>query len=480
MKEEGNIKDFERKFLDCDNKFDTIFKLTSVASKIIAEDLTILRVNDALAELLGYTPSEMEGTKILEYACEEYKEHWHKLQMELWYNEVPFFKLLACLYKKDQTVVWVNVTSILFKDEGKTYGFTVLDDVTGLKHLQESEKRLNMALKYSKLAVWELDLSSKLIFRSESHDEIFGYDKQQENWTLDRYAQHVSDEDLPRFKAAINAALEGNQIDQQVRLITTDGTIKWVNFQATRQEDASGRPKKMLGTIADITKDKLQERHKDDFISIASHELKTPVTSLKASLQLLERLMEEMSDRAGSMVLQANKSVNKIMTLVDDLLNASKSYKEQLHLKKTTFNLYKAVEECCGQLSFQSSHETVLDGPEDLEVNADAERIERVMINLLTNAIKYGPDSKKIHIYIRQTTTMAKVSVVDQGIGIAPEKIPVLFDRYYQADQIQDHYSGLGLGLFISAEIIKKHGGEIGVDSIQGKGSTFWFTIPII
>jgi len=479
MKEEGNIKDFQKKFLDCNDKFDTIFELTSAASKIIASDLTIIKVNGALEELLGYEASEIEGTKIMEYACEEYKEHWHKLQSELWSNQVPFFKLQACLYRKDRKVIWVNVTSILFKDEGQIYGFTVLDDVTGLKHLQESESRLNMALKYSKLAVWELDLKSKLIFRSASHDELFGYPDKQEDWTLDSYIQHVLDEDLPRFRAAINEASQGNKMDQQVRLKTTDGTIKWVNFQASPEQDETGRPVKMLGTIADITKDKLHERHKDDFISIASHELKTPVTSLKASLQLLSRLMEEMSDRARTMVVQANKSVNKITVLVDDLLNASKSYKEQLQLKKTVFNLYKVVDECCVQLSFQSSHETILDGNQDLEVNADAERIERVIINLLTNAIKYGPDSNKIHIHVGRTTTMAKVSVTDRGIGIAPEKIPVLFDRYYQAEQVRDHYSGLGLGLFISAEIVKKHGGDIGVDSIQGKGSTFWFTIPI-
>jgi PAS domain S-box-containing protein len=479
MRKEGDIIDFEKKFLDCDNKFDTIFKLTSAASKIIAPDLTILKVNDALAELLGYSASEIEGTKILEHACEEYKAHWHKLQMELWSKELPFFKLQACLYRKDKTIVWVNVTSILFKDEGENYGFTVLDDVTSLKHVQESERRLNMALKYSNLAVWEFDLGSKAIVRSESHDEMFGYDRRQETWTLDSYIPHVWDEDQARFRAAINAVSEGRKMDQQVRLVTVDGTVKWVNFQAIPEEDTSGRPMKILGTIADITKDKLYERHKDDFISIASHELKTPITSLKAYLQILESMAGGLEDKLKSMLSAANKSMEKITTLVDDLLNASKSNKEHLELRKTKFNLYKAIEECCLRLNFQSSHKIVLDGPQDIEINADAERIERVVINLLTNAIKYGPDSKELHVQIEKDTTMAKVSVTDHGIGIAPEKIPLLFARYYQADSVANHYSGLGLGLFISSEIIKKHGGEIGVNSTQGQGSTFWFTVPI-
>jgi two-component system CheB/CheR fusion protein len=336
-----------------------------------------------------------------------------------------------------------------------------------------------MALKYSKLAVWELNLDSKMFFRSESHDEIFGYDDRQENWTLDSYIPHIMDEDLPKFKAAINCIPEGRRMDQQVRLITNDGRVKWINFQAMPEEDDRGKTRKILGTIADITKDKLSERHKDDFISIASHELKTPITSLKASLQLLDRMEPVMYNNAKALVLTANKSIDKIILLVDDLLNVGKTYQEQLSLKKTKFNLYKVIEECCGQVGFQSAQDIVVEGPGNLEINGDAERIERVVINLLTNAFKYAPDSSLVHILIEQQTTMAKVSVTDQGIGIAPEKIPLLFDRYYQVDSLEGHYSGLGLGLFISAEIIKKHGGEIGVYSQQGQGSTFWFTVPI-
>jgi two-component system CheB/CheR fusion protein len=480
MRNERNVKDFERKFLECHNKFNTIFKLTSAASKIIREDLTILKVNGALTELLGYSAEEIEGTKILDYACEEHKEHWHNLQIALWSDEVPFFKLEACLYRKDKSLVWVKVTTILFQDEGETFGFTVLDDITGVKHFEESEKRLNMALKHSKMAVWELDLKSRILFRSEGHDEIFGYDDRQKSWNLEDYFPHIWEEDLPNFKAAINSFSEGGVMDTQVRLITQDGTVKWVNFQGKAMTDEAGKPLKMLGVINDITKEKLIERHKDDFISIASHELKTPITTLKTSLQLLDRMNEGLDDKIKSMIVQANKSIDKIVLLVDDLLNASKAYNEQLDLKKTTFNLYKAIEESCEQLGISDSHQVVLEGSEHLEINADAERIERVVINFLNNAVKYAPDSKKLHILIQQNAAMAKVSITDQGPGIAPEKLPLLFDRYYQGDNHEGHYSGLGMGLFISAEIIKKHGGEIGVESKQGRGSSFWFTIPLL
>lgn len=478
MPREIDQQDFEQRFLECNEKFNTIFRLTSTASKIIASDLTILKVNDALAGLLGYTAEEIEGTKIMEHACEEYKAHWSELQKAIWSGTVPFFKLQACLHRKDKTLVWVNVTTILFEDQGETYGFTILDDITGLKHFEESEKRLNIALRYSKMAVWEFDLNEKAVYRSEGHDEIFGYESQQENWTIEHYYPHIWEDDLEKFKMAVESLSEGHIMDQQVRLITRDGSVKWVHFQGKTETDDNGKPIKLLGTISDITSEKLIERHKDDFISIASHELKTPITSLKISLQLLDRMKEGLSGSLKGLVLQANRSINKIVLLVDDLLNASKTYKNQLDLKKTPFNLYKTVKECINQMRIKGSHEIVINGPQALEINADAERIERVIINLLSNAVKYAPSSEKITIQIEQVDTMAKVSVTDQGGGIAPEKLPLLFDRYYQGNNEREHYSGLGLGLFISAEIIKKHGGEIGVLSEQGKGSTFWFTVP--
>ena len=179
------------------------------------------------------------------------------------------------------------------------------------------------------------------------------------------------------------------------------------------------------------------------------------------------------------MITQANKSVDKVVLLVDDLLNANKTYNEQLDLKKTRFNLYKVVEECGDRLDIVGIHKVIVSGPQNLEINADAERIERVIVNFLNNAIKYAPKSKEIKILIERKASMARVSVIDQGPGIAPDKLPLLFDRYYRVNGAERRYAGLGLGLFISSEIIKKHGGEIGVDSKQGHGSTFWFTVPL-
>jgi two-component system CheB/CheR fusion protein len=478
MQEKNEPNDFEKRFHECDAKFNTIFDLTSVASKIIRSDLTILKVNKAFCELLGYLPEEIEGTKILDHACEEYIVHWYRLQEELWSKKVPHFKLEACLYRKDRNFVWVDVTTILYNDQGDTYGFTVLDDISGLKKHQESEKRLNVALKYSDTAVWELNLETNEVFRSADHDQIFGYAQRQPHWTLENYYPHIAEQDLPAFKTAIQHIETQGGIDVQVRLVRADGILRWLNIKGKTETNKNGKAVKLIGVINDITKDKIIERHKDDFIGIASHELKTPVTSLKASLQLLDRSPEPQSERNRMLLSQANKGINRISLIIDDLLNAGKNYSDQLEFRKTTFNLYELAQEICDQFVPSETQTVTLNGDKEMIIQADSERVGRVLTNLISNAIKYAPDSAKIKVELQDEATFVKVSVTDKGPGISKEKIPLLFDRYYQADTQQTQYSGLGLGLFICANIIRKHGGEIGVDSELGQGSTFWFTLP--
>jgi len=479
MQEKNEPNDFENRFQECDAKFNTIFDLTSVASKIIRSDLTILKVNKALCELLKYRPDEIEGTKIVDHACEEHVVHWHRLQDELWAKKVPFFKLEVCLYRKDKSIVWVDVTTILYNDQGETFGFTVLDDISGIKYFQESQKRLNIALKYSQTAVWELDLRSKQIFRSPDHDEIFGYRQRQDYWTLESYFNHISEEDLPAFKIAIERIEAEGGMDIQVRLAKKDGALQWLNMKGKTETDDKGHATRLIGVINDITKDKLIEKHKDDFISIASHELKTPVTSLKASLQLLNRTPEQqLLPKTKLLLSQANKGINRISLIIDDLLNAGRNYSEQLEYRKTTFNIYELAQEICEQYFSLDVPTIKLTGDRHLMINADSERIGRVLTNLISNAVKYAQGTTEIKVELLDKNEFIKVFVIDKGPGISKEKIPLLFDQYYQADIQQSQYSGLGLGLFLCASIIRKHKGDIGVESQLGKGTTFWFTLP--
>lgn len=146
---------------------------------------------------------------------------------------------------------------------------------------------------------------------------------------------------------------------------------------------------------------------------------------------------------------------------------------------KIPFTVSKVINDCCDHIRSGGTYSIEIYGDKSLKVYADPDRIEQVIENFINNAIKYAPESHQIRVDIEKLHGMARISVSDQGHGIPPEKLPHLFDRFYRAESSGSRYSGLGLGLYISAEIIKKHGGKIGAKSEEGKGSTFWFTLPL-
>lgn len=478
MENNAQSADYENKYNECEARYDAIFNLTTAASKVIDSELTILKVNQALADLMGYSSEELVGTKILDYACAEDKHHWHELQDAMWHQGRPNFKLDACLHKKDGSLVWVHVTTIAFKEEGISYAYTILDDYTGWKKLQESEQRLTMALKYSKMAVWELDLAERCITRSDGFDQLFGYREDEMNWNEAALLAMFLPEHRELLRNLLVTIRPGQNFDFQGSIQTKDGVVKWINFHGKAERTQDGK-ERILGTLYDITRDKLAEREKDDFISIASHELKTPLTALKGSLQVLERMKDNPTPALPALLEQASRSMGRVTALVDDLLNASRVNEGQLHVKKSRFNISKAIDECCLHITAAGTYQILTEGLKDVEVEADSERIQRVIVNFVNNAVKYAAASKDIVIRVDQDDNNVKVSVTDKGPGIAKEKIEHLFERYYRADANGGQYSGLGLGLYISAEIVRKHGGQIGVDSEPGKGSTFWFTLPL-
>jgi len=220
---------------------------------------------------------------------------------------------------------------------------------------------------------------------------------------------------------------------------------------------------------------------KDEFLSIASHELKTPITSAKVNLQLLE-MMTEKDDALQSispLVKKAGGQIDKLTRIIHDLLDVTKIQAGKLELFKTDFNLMELVRECADQSrGIDGKHDILIQGSTDIVVNADRNRLEQVISNFLTNAIKYSPGNTEIRVAVdRLDDGSTKVSVTDEGIGIPEDKLAMVFDRFFRVEDTSRQFPGVGLGLFISSEIVKRHDGEIGVNSALGKGSTFWFTI---
>jgi PAS domain S-box-containing protein len=268
----------------------------------------------------------------------------------------------------------------------------------------------------------------------------------------------------------------------QIRFQDAVGVFQWYMVRAVALLDEEGNVSKWMGSCTDINEHVTAIEKLDEFISVASHELKTPITTLKASLQLMNKFKD--TDAAlkilPKLIEQSNRSAGKISSLVADLLNTGNLKEGQMQLQKTRFKVLQLLKDSCPHVSSDGSYELDVNAAPGLEVVADEHRIDQILVNFVNNAIKYAPNSKKIFLAAEPTEDDAvKISVRDTGPGIAAEKLPYVFERYYRIDNSGLNYSGLGLGLYICAEIVRKHGGTIGVDSKPGVGTTFWFTLPL-
>jgi PAS domain S-box-containing protein len=238
----------------------------------------------------------------------------------------------------------------------------------------------------------------------------------------------------------------------------------------------------ILLAIEDVTSRKQLEKQKDDFIGIVSHELKTPLTSIKIFSHLLEKHQKQNNDKKGAFYLKKmTDQMERLTQLMASFVNVYKIQTGILELKKKHFKLDELISATVSDFQYTTtSHVIVHECRSNATVYADRERITQVLINLISNAIKYSPHAKKIIITCVQNDRTVTVSVQDFGYGIPKSEQKKVFDRFFRVKSKREKdISGLGLGLYISQEIIERHKGKIWVESMQEKGSTFSFMLPI-
>lgn len=218
---------------------------------------------------------------------------------------------------------------------------------------------------------------------------------------------------------------------------------------------------------------------KDEFIGLASHELKTPLTSVNAYLQILAGMPTD--DKGKQFIQKALRQMKKLTTLVNDLLDISKIEAGKLQLKIAEFDLKKLMEEAIDLIGHTNNKYRIFfdSSVKTCNIYSDSQRIEQVLINLLTNAIKYSSGADEVRVSLVCTSEEVKVGIQDFGVGIPSEKLPYIFSRFYRVEDVNPNISGLGIGLYLSNEIITRLDGKLWAESEVGKGSTFWFTLPI-
>ena len=366
-------------------------------------------------------------------------------------------------------------------------GAAVIENIEG--HIQ----LLSAALSASISGIIITDYQQRdnpIIFCNRAFEQMTGYTAGEVLGKNCRFLQGEDKEQIGRYK--LKEALSAKK-ECYVELVNyrKDRTIFYNELYLAPIKDNMGIVTHYIGIQNDITVRKQKEislqlelklqQQKDEFTNLASHELRTPITSLRATIQLMNRIIQNEpipNDPLVTLSNNAERYTKKLSLLVDDLLVTTVLTNEELVLNKTAFIFSEVTEGCCHHVLMNGTHHIRKTGDPFMEVYGDQHKLDQVMINLIDNAVKFAPQSKEIIVGAERTRNLVKVSVTDKGIGVTKEQLPYIFLRYKKADHNLANQSGFGLGLFICSEIVRSHGGEMGVESEPGKGSTFWFTLP--
>jgi|GEM_PF-5039696 len=474
--------------------------LQSVADGITVQDPTgrLVYANDAAVRVMGYSSSaELLATPITEVMR-------HFDLMDEWRQPMPPTNLpgryaLRGMESPDTVVGWrfhgsgeerwsiVKARPVKDAQGQVQFAINIFHDITQRVKSEEKLKYHAHLIDTVSDAIISTDLGFRIASWNKGAEELYGW---REDQALGRhwfemiptgYPQGSQDEiisDLHR-----EGVWKGELTHQR-----KDGTPAHILASVSVIKDATGNVTGYVSVNRDITERHKLEQRKDDFVALASHELKTPITSVKMFVQLLSKRMEraeesELTRDAVKQLRRIDEQLNRLAGLVRALLDVSSIGAGKLQFTMEEFAIDDLVRDTVEDLqTIAEKHTLVLKGETNRGVFADRERITEVLTNFITNAIKYSPEASPIIVESRAAEGEVVVSVQDFGVGIPEGQRDRIFDRFFQvsgADPARGTYPGLGLGLYISAEIVKRHGGRIWAESELHKGSTFYFSLPI-
>jgi two-component system sensor histidine kinase VicK len=359
----------------------------------------------------------------------------------------------------------------------------VTEQVDARKKAERAEESLRMAIDAAELGSYYMNAKDRKFVASARLKEFFGYSPDEDvpyeaaiNQIHPDYRQSVVDKVEAAFTTGVKFDMEYPVIGHN------DGKTRWVRGIGTVQHDSDGEDTYFTGVLNEITERKHDEIRKNDFIGMVSHELKTPLTSLMAIVQVLHAKLKKSEDPfiAGALD-KANLQVKKMSSLINGFLNITRLESGKMLINKQNFIIGDLIREVIQELNLTGiSHIIELTVCEKVVVKADHDKIGSVLSNLFSNAVKYSPKGTRIEINCVLKGNQVLVSVTDEGLGMKAEDVGKVFDRYYRvkSDNTQN-ISGFGIGLYLSAEIIQHHGGKIWAESKYGHGSTFYFTLPL-
>ncbi len=368
-------------------------------------------------------------------------------------------------------------------------GYEVTGQVEYRQEIVEQERKLKIALEGANIGFWEVDAKNKVFnFVSDEFKEQLGYPPEA-SLSYQDFLEAVHPDDIEKVRNKYKQAADADRLyEVEYRVVWPDGSLHWILDRGQIIFDENGVQDRRIGVSIDITQSKQVEqqlketlRLRDNFLSIASHELQTPVTSMKVQAELFERQLSEAGDQAyAEQARKISERVDELSRLTGELLDISRIEEGKLQLEKELFPISGLIEDSANTFRHVSHHDIEIRGSGTQYVYADRFRIGQVLMNLLENAIKYSPDENKIIIRYRVDAGKVVVSVTDFGIGVSREDQQKVFQRFFKGkDKIKETYPGFGVGLYISLKIVERHGGGIWVEDNKGKGSVFSFSLPL-
>lgn len=511
-KNASGINNSEQRIENKNNDLDLYLKaLNSAYSGVIITDNLqydnpIIYCNKAFETISGYAHDEIIGHNCRFLQAQDRSQAERSMIKES-IERGEECKIEIRNYRKDGTLFWNELfISPVKNDEGQvTHFIGVQNDISDrkkaehdlreekshvelkiqqrTKELQDKESFLSSIIETVRESLLVLD-ANYIVLSANRHflnsfkvttEETVGnllFDLGNQQW------------DISSLKEMLTRILPTNNpvIDYEADHIFPHIGRKVMLLNAYRIEFEGQYKDRILIAIEDITEKKEQDRRKDDFLSIASHELKTPLTTIKGLFQILQRLSAENTDpKYVSTLDKITAYIDRLNLLISKLLDTSKIQSGNLELHMDPFEIDKAIQDAVESMRLAAPDSDIhLTGNTGSIVEGDELQIIQVLNNLLSNAIKYSPESKKVEVSIHRVANFVKISVRDYGMGISYQDRLKIFERFFRVSHIQKKFPGLGIGLYVSHEIILHHKETLWVESEPGEGSTFNFTLPIV
>ncbi|WP_461450658.1 PAS domain S-box protein [Mucilaginibacter sp.] len=446
-------------------------------------------ITDArLKELFGYYPDEdLSIEQAIAQITDEYRDYVSAKLEDAIYNDGDYDVTYPVIGLHDNQLRWLRAIGNLKADpSGAFSAFTgvvmdITDQYLATQKVERAEESLRMAVDAAGLGTYFINATDRIFYPSPQLKEFFGF-KPDETVPYEAAINQIHPDYRQKAADMVEAAFtKGERFDMEYPVIGFhDGKIRWVRGVGTMQR-YDGKDF-FTGVLHDITESKQDEIRKSDFIGMVSHELKTPLTSLNAIIQVANTKLKNSEDQFLVTAMEkANLQVRKMSNMINGFLNISRLESGKILIEKSHFNIEELVREITEeqQLSVTSHHISTAQCSA-INVYADRDKINSVISNLISNAVKYSPKDTTIYIDCKTSGNEVIISVKDEGIGIKASDADKIFDRYYRVESSNTrHISGFGIGLYLSAEIIQRHGGRIWLQSEPGKGSTFYFTLPL-